>query len=75
MYHHASTNLESINIFIRNRVQKDKEVKKKKQYQTSKHNECSKYNTQHFHWMITEADRIFIHYVILKSTVQGKQTV
>jgi len=49
MYHHASTNLESINIFIRNRVQKDKEVKKKKQYQTSKHNECSKYNTQHFH--------------------------
>jgi len=34
---------QSILIFIRNKVQREKEVKKK-QRQTSKHKECSKYN-------------------------------
>ena len=41
---------QSISLFIHNRVQREKEVKKKNiKHQTSKHNECSKNTTtQHF---------------------------
>ena len=62
-----------INIFIRNRVQREKEVKKNLSNARTQRN----FNIHIiFHGMITEADRmIFIHYIILKSIVRGKETI
>ena len=60
---------QSVIIFIRNRVQREKEVKKK----TISNARTQRNFNIHiiFHGMVTEADRmIFIHYIILKSIVR-----